>query len=254
MRQHTQALIWFGVVGMSLGLHAVAFGGLGRHGWRDDGFSRTKRKPALVEVSVSEPKPKAPEPPRPAEPVTRRLALARPARVKAAPATPSAPPPPAAETPADFTGQTLTNDAPGAGGWSSAAGNGEKMNGPAGRPGARVTSRVVDGAPVSDGHGPPTVGLGDLSRLPAAPDLADALSAAYPAAARARGQAGKAVVRARIMPDGRARELALVSESAAGFGVACEHTLRDSRWSPPLDQGGRAVSTFINYTCRFNVE
>ena len=39
-----------------------------------------------------------------------------------------------------------------------------------------------------------------------------------------------------------------------GFGAACEQTLRGSRWSPPYDREGRAVSTFINYTCRFNVE
>jgi TonB family protein len=253
MQTRRQWLVWVGVVGASLGAHAVAFGGLGRGGWNDDGLGK-RRKPAMVEMMVAPPKPKAPEP-APAEPAVHKLALARPARVKAAAAPPpsAAAPPPAAESPADFTGTTLTNDGAGDG-WASATGNGEKMNGPVGRPGAHVTRRVVDGDASGAGHGPPVVGLGDLSRAPSAPDLVDALAAAYPAEARAKGLAGKAVVRARVMPDGRVRELALVSESASGFGDACERTLRDSKWSPPFDRDGHAVSTFINYTCRFNVE
>jgi TonB family protein len=252
MRTRGQWLVWVGVVGASLGAHAVAFGGLGRGGWHDDGFGK-KRKPALVEMTVSPPKPKPPEEALKADTATHKLALARPAHVKAAAPPPSAAPPPAAESPADFTGTTLTNTGPGEG-WASATGNGEKMNGPVGRPGAHITRRVVDGDPEGAGHGPPVVGLGDLSRAPSAPDLADALAAAYPAEARAKGLTGKAIVRARVMPDGRVRELALVSESANGFGDACERTLRDSRWSPPVDHEGRPVSTFINYTCRFNVE
>ena len=252
MRTRGQWLVWVAVVGASLGVHAVAFGGLGRHGWHDDGFNRTHRKPTLVEMSVQKPK-EAPPAPAKTEP-TRRLALARPARARAdREPPPHAAPPPAAESPADFTGQTLTNDGPGEG-WASATGNGEKMNGPVGRPGAHVTRRVVDGDAEGAGHGPPVIGLGDLSRVPTAPDLADALVAAYPADARAKGLTGKAVVRARVMPDGRVRELALVSESTSGFGAACERTLRDSRWSPPFDHDGHAVSTFISYTCRFNVE
>jgi len=253
MRTRGQWLVWLGVIGASLGAHAVAFGGLGRGGWHDDGFGK-KRKPAQVEMTVTPPKPKPPEVAPQAEPAVRKLALARPAHMKAAaPPPPSAAPPPAAESPADFTGQTLTNEGPGEG-WASATGNGEKMNGPVGRPGAHVTRRVVDGDAEGTGHGPPVVGLGDLSHAPSAPDLADALAAAYPAEARAKGLTGKAIVRARVMPDGRVRELALVSESANGFGDACERTLRDSRWTPPFDRDGHAVSTFINYTCRFNVE
>ena len=80
------------------------------------------------------------------------------------------------------------------------------------------------------------------------------MATAYPAEARSKGLTGKAVVRARVMPDGGVRELALVSESAPGFGQACQNTLRDSRWSPPLDRQAHPVSTFINYTCRFNVQ
>jgi TonB family protein len=256
MRTRGQWGVWAAVVIASLGVHAVAFGGLGRGGWGGDGAPR-KRKPAMVEMSVAPKKEAPPPPPAPKpEPVKQKLAMARPAAKApaAAPPPPAAAPPPAAESPADFTGQTLTNDGPGEG-WASATGNGEKMNGPVGRPGAKVTRRVVEGDPAGTGNGPRTVGLGDLSSPPEPPpELADKLAAAYPAEARARGLAGKAVVKARISPEGRVRDMAVISESAPGFGAACEATLRDSEWSPPMDRDGRAVSTFISYTCRFNVE
>jgi TonB family protein len=206
------------------------------------------------------PKHEAPPPPAPPKPAAaaprQRVAMARPAaRPAVAPPPPTAAPPPAAESPADFTGTTLTNDGPGEGGWSSATGNGEKMNGPVGRPGAHVTHRSVDGDPAGTASkGPRTLNLSDLSQAPRAPELADKLAAAYPADARAKGLTGKAVVKARVMPDGHVRQLAIVSESAPGFGAACEATLRDSEWSPPLDKDGQPVSTFISYTCRFNVE
>jgi TonB family protein len=256
MRNGTKAASWAGVVLASLGMHAVAFGGLGKRGWIGE-EARAKRKPATVEMTIAAakaPPPPAAEAPRPPAPKPR-LAMARPAaraRVTEAPPPPAAPPA-AAETLADFTGQTLTAEGPGAG-WSSATGNGQKMNGPVGRPGARVTRRVVDGTPGGTGSGPPVVGLGDLSRIPVAPNLSDKLAAAYPPDARARGVEGKAVVRARITPDGHVRDLAIISETARGFGAACEVTLRESEWSPPLDREGRAVSTVIKYTCRFDVE
>jgi protein TonB len=256
MRTRTQLGVWAAVVVASLGLHAVAFGGLGKGGWGSEGNAPKKRKPATVDISVNPPKAPPPPPVAPKAEAKPKLAMARPAP-KAAPASPPPPtaaPPPPAESPADFTGQTLTNDGPGEG-WASAVGNGEKMNGPVGRPGAKVTRRVVDGDAEGTGpKGPRTVGLGDLSKPPGAPDLVSALEAAFPADARAKGIGGKAVVRARIMPDGKVRELALVSESGAGFGAACEKTLRGSQWTAPLDQRGEAVSTFISYTCRFEVE
>jgi TonB family protein len=262
MRKTIEIAIWSAVVAASLGLHAVAFGGLGAR--RADGFGKKKaRPPTLVEMTVAKlPEPPSPplEAPRPVAKSAPRLALARPARARAtpppsAPPPPSAAPPPADESPADFTGVTMTNDAPGAG-WASATGNGEAMKGAVGRPCARVTRRNVDGDPASTARraGPPIVSVADLSAAPRAPELAAALARAYPRDARARGLEGKAVVRARVMPDGQLRELALLSESAAGFGAACRDTLRGSRWSAPLDRGGQAVSTFINYTCRFDVQ
>ena len=254
MKSSAQPAIWSAVIVASLAVHAAAFGGL-QQGSRAGAVGGRKRPPAMVEMSVSPPKATAAEARRPVLERKLRVAVARPAArpPPAAPPSPGAAPPPAAEVPADFTGQTLTNDGPGEG-WASATGNGLAMNGPVGQPGARVTSRVVEGEPGGAGSGPPVVGLGDLSRAPAAPDLALALAAAYPAGARAKGLPGKAVLRARILPDGRVGELALLSESGSGFGAACQQTLAGSRWSPPLDQGGQAVSTFISYTCRFNVE
>jgi hypothetical protein len=55
------------------------------------------------------------------------------------------------------------------------------------------------------------------------------------------------------MPEGDVRELSLIAESAPGFGEACRQILRGSRWSAPLDRGGQPVSTFVQYTCRFEV-
>jgi TonB family protein len=258
MTNRAKVLVWAVVVGASLGLHAVAFGGLGRGGWGVDKGGVRKRKPASVEVTMAPRKETPPPPPAAPKPAghKQRVAVARPAaKAPAAPPPPeAAPPPPAAESPADFTGQTLTNDGPGEG-WASATGNGEKMNGPVGRPGAKVTRRVVDGDPSGTGNGPRTVSLADLSSPPKPPpELADKLASFYPSDARARGISGKAVIKARISPEGRVRDMAVISESAPGFGAACEATLRDSEWSPPMDRDGRAVSTFISYTCRFDVE
>jgi hypothetical protein len=256
MSTRTQVAVWTAVVVASLSVHAAAFGGLGRGGWGAEGAPR-RRKPATVDISVNPSKPTTPPPEAPkVVEHKQRLAMARPAAkaTPPAPPLPAAAPPPPAESPADFTGQTLTNDGPGDG-WASAVGNGEKMNGPVGRPGAHVPRRVIDGDPAGAGpKGPRVVGLADLSQAPSAPDLVGALEAAYPTDARAKGLGGKAIVRARIMPDGHVRELALVSESLAGFGAACERTLRGSLWSPPLDKEGQPVSTFISYTCRFEVE
>jgi hypothetical protein len=95
--------------------------------------------------------------------------------------------------------------------------------------------------------------LGSLSRPPAPPDLNGELERHYPPAARRQGTAGQAVMKARITPDGHARDLVVVSESAPGFGDACRATLRESIWSAPLDKDGQAVATFVTYTCRFEV-
>jgi TonB family protein len=247
----TRIGIWTTVIAASISLHLVAFGGLGGAG---DARSRPAHKaPTLVEMTVNPaPPPPAPEPtPEPARaPAPRPARALRVARVNNPAPTP--PPPseaPVAETAADFTGTTLTNDGPGAG-WTSATGNGEAMHGPVGRPGARVTGRSIEGQADS---GVPIVGVGNLARPPEPPALATALERVYPPEARRKGLAGTARVRLRVMPAGEVRELALIAESGPGFGEACRQTLRASRWSPPLDRSGQPVSTFVQYTCRFEV-
>src|SRR5204863_984454 len=184
-----------------------------------------KRPPTEVTVTVAPPPP-APTPPeaKPAPKVAHKLAVRAPA-----PPPPDArpPPPPQAETPADFSGTTLTNDGPGEG-WASAVGNGETMHGPIGRPGAKVTARTQDGTTKPSAvKAAPVVALASLSRPPSPPDLNDALERNYPEAARKQGTPGQAVLKARITAEGQVRDLVVVSQSAAGFGDACRATLRE---------------------------
>jgi len=200
MRNGTKAASWAGVVLASLAVHAVAFGGLG-HGSGGQGAPRQQRPTRVTTVEMTVAPPKAPPRRGPKRPGPQRRSRASPwrgprPRPLGETPPPSAEPPAAAETLADFTGQTLTNDGTGAG-WSSATGNGQKMNGPVGRPGARVNHRIVEGTPGGTGSGPPVVGLGDLSRTPVAPDLSDKLAAAYrlmpaPRVSRARPSSRRA--------------------------------------------------------------
>jgi outer membrane biosynthesis protein TonB len=162
-----------------------------------------------------------------------------------------------AETPADFTGVTLTNDGPGAG-WAAPTGSGGPIRGPLGTPGARVTGRSRTGAtsgagPSSGTDGAAVVALADLSKPPRPPVLGEMLERNYPDEARKRGLPGKAVMRLRVMPDGHLRDLIVVAESQGGFGEACRRTLRDSVWSPPFDLEAHPVSAFVVYTCTFTV-
>jgi TonB family protein len=247
---------WALLLGTSLGIHAVGFAKLNRMG--GPAQVTVVKKVAFMEMA-SAPKPAAPAaeapPPteKPAPRAVRRVAAMAPRSVPSpeAPARAAAPPP-AAETPADFSGTTLTNDGAGPG-WASATGNGAAMNGPVGRPGAHVTGRYVDVPAQAAVRSGPVVAVADLSRLPEAPRLEDALERNYPPQARQSGQTGKAVVRARITAEGSVRDLLVVSETAAGFGRACRDTLTGSHWTPPLDRDGHAVATVIHYTCRFEV-
>ncbi len=247
---------WIGIVGVSLGFHLFVFGEL-------DGraFGTTlppTKAPAFVEMTATtKPAPVAELPaekPAPVKPSVRRLAVASPgAKIAAArpAASAHAPAAPMAETPADFSGTTLTNDS--GAGWASATGNGEGMHGPIGRAGAKVTARRVEAAPAGNVPGPGIVAVADLSRPPVPPSLDQALEENYPVEARRTGQAGKAVVRARISAQGHAQDLVVVSESGAGFGDACKKTLAGSHWTAPLDREGTPVATVIQYTCRFVV-
>lgn len=168
---------------------------------------------------------------------------------RAEPQISTQPKPVAAESPMDFSGVTLSNDGAS---WSSPTGNGEPMTAPIGGPGASdrpgPAHRVATGATAER-----VVAVGDLSRPPRAPNLDAALVANYPAAARSAGTTGIAVVRARILANGRVGTTRVISESTAGFGVACQRTLAGSRWEPPLDAASRPVITDLSYTCTFAV-
>jgi TonB family protein len=251
-----ECLSWTALFGASLGLHAVGFAKLNH--MSGPVMAKAQSKPAFMEMT-SVPKPPTPkaEPARPADKpaprAARRLASVAPQQVAPAAVRPAAAPPPAAETIADFSGTTLTNDGAGAG-WASATGNGGHMAGPIGRPGARVTGRHVESsAPALRPAPPAVVAVADLSRRPEAPRLEEALERNYPVEARQNGLSGRAVVRARITPEGEVRDILVQSESNAGFGRACRDTLAGSHWTPPLDREGRPVATIINYTCRFEV-
>jgi outer membrane biosynthesis protein TonB len=223
-------------------------------------------KPAPPMFVVIETAP-APSPPRPAAPpppsakelpptvVARSVARSpRPVaqRVATRPTVATAEPrPSAAPELADFSGVTLTNEG---GGWSTPVGDGSPIGGPIGPPAQAVVKSTRAAAPSrGGGTGDRVVAVGDLSRPPRAPNLDAQLAANYPGEARAAGIGGSAVIRARILVDGRVGTTRVVSESAPGFGKACQRTLAGSRWQPPLDANQQAVATDLAYTCTFAV-
>jgi hypothetical protein len=164
----------------------------------------------------------------------------------------------AAPDPVDLTGTTLTGS-DGAG-WSSALGNGQRIEAPVRSSGAitpQFTASIARSkAPAVTGtrSAPELVAVADLSAKPVPPPLDSQLLGNYPPAAKRQGIAGKAVVSARIDADGVVRKVDICSESGPGFGAACQQTLFGSLWSVPRDRGGRAVNTMIYYTCDFRVE
>ena len=193
-----------------------------------------------------EPPPVAPEPPPPPKPLERTIAKKE--------ATPPPEPANAQPPPVDLRGVTLTNDS-GTASFSSIVGNGAGFQGPLGPVGPKRPEPMAPLTPAAVApSGPSLVALADLSEKPVPPALGDSLRQHYPAEARRRGLGGSATMEARVDPDGRIRSARLVSESFAGFGDACKKTLVGSRWSPPKDRSGRAVSTAIRYTCRFLVQ
>lgn len=247
---------WLAITGFSLGFHVFVFGQLDGRAWGTP--MPVAKSPAFVEMTATSkvaPVAEAPaEKPASAKPAARRLAVVSPSAKLGAPrpAVPThAATPALAESPADFSGTTLTNG--NGAGWASATGNGEAMHGPVGRPGAKVTSRQVESAAPVKAGAPAVVAVADLSRPPVPPALDEALERNYPSEARRTGQSGKAVVRARISAQGGAEDILVVSESAPGFGDACKRTLSGSHWTAPMDRDGRPVATVIQYTCRFVV-
>ncbi len=204
--------------------------------------------PTLITITDSPPPPPPPPPPPTVEPASPKAARIAPrATHPIARRRPAAPPQqvaaPVAQEPVDLSGTTLSNDG---GSWSTPTGNGEVAREP-------IVAPAAPRQPTGRRAGDRVVAVGDLSRPPKAPDLDAALVANYPAEARRAGRTGKAVVRARIQPDGSVGMIRIVSETDAGFGTACKRTLTGSRWQAPLDAQRTAVATDINYTCTFSV-
>lgn len=219
--------------------------------------------PSVVEFELSKPPeppppaPKAEEPPPPPEPLAIEPASARAPTPTDAPPVQEAAEPEQAPQPApvaDLTGLTLTNDN-GSGSWGSQVGNGTAMDRPirAGANGRRPPTPQAPSAPAAPAPAKPSgvVALADLSSRPVPPKLDGILEQHYPEVARQQGKSGTATVRARIDADGRVRKANVVSETETGFGRACHATVLGSQWSAPRDQEGKAVATFVSYTCRF---
>lgn len=239
-----QLLPW--TIAASFLLHGVAYASLAAA----PAAPSPRRTQSLVKFEISSPP--TPEPIRPPEP-----AKPEPARPKPRASMPKAEPPPAAPpaaTPPEpvSDGVTLAGEGPG-NAFSMPLGNGGALE-PA-RPRLPVLPTPAPVPPVAVTHaaGPLLVPVSDLSTRPSPPALGAALERNYPADARQRGLSGSAKVRARIDPDGVVRHVALVEESATGFGAACSRTLTNSRWAAPKDKAGRSVATEIRYTCRFVV-
>jgi protein TonB len=237
-----------GAFWLSVGLHALL-------GSRIEALPALKpaiRPPSEVRIQVvtakpPPPVPAAPEPPPPrVEPPKPRPKPAPPEPAAAPPEPPPPVPAPAAPPPPELSGVTMTGSGPAA--FTMPSGDGQAREGPLGAVGNGAP--VVREAPPAV-RGPRVVPLGELGARPVPPSLAQALSRNYPPEARRRGIAGKASVRARIDADGVPRALRVVEESFTGFGTACRDTLGASRWSPPRDRDGSAVSSEVLYTCRF---
>lgn len=236
-------------IAASLLLHVVAYGSLEA---APVAIRAAHRKTQLRFDVVARPKPPEAEPappPKVEPPKSRKVPEPKPVTPAQAPAPPADVAPPAA-----IDGVTLAGE-----------GSGNAFSMPLGSGGSLEPTRARAPAPVNvpapteparppAPSGPPVVAVGDLSAKPTAPALGSALERNYPADARRRGLSGTAKVRARIDPDGVVRRVALLEESAAGFGNACTRTLSGSRWAAPKDKAGRSVATEIRYICRFVVD
>ncbi|HVJ91827.1 MAG TPA: TonB family protein [Labilithrix sp.] len=234
------------LVPASIALHVVVFAWL-------PSARRTVAAPPPLVIDVAESPAAAPPPPQEPPPKTAEP-LAEPRPVKAARATPApasaahvakpqreaaAAPTQPAEAPMDFTSAVFSNDGPGL----AVAGGGGAVEGAAS---PAAAPRV---APAPPRLVPPS----SLARRPRAPGLDRELERHYPREARLSGISGNAVLRVRILPDGRIGGVQFLSESWKGFGLACERTVRAARWEPPIDRDGTPVATEITYTCRFEV-
>jgi hypothetical protein len=101
------------------------------------------------------------------------------------------------------------------------------------------------------------VDAAQLSRRPVQPPgLSSRIEAHYPAAARSQQLTGRGSARALVSPDGTVVAVTPGAETPVntGFAAACANALRGSSgWGTPLDAQGRAVSTWIRFSCEFGI-
>jgi outer membrane biosynthesis protein TonB len=238
----------------SVGVHGVAYASLASSGHAP--LPRDFVSEVSIEVKPP-PAPAAPPEPLPPPPIPAPTAIKSTtskiaptptvATVTPAPSAPS----PAPTAPLDLSGVTLTNDT--GAGFAMPVGDGSALHAPIGSS-RRAAEPVHTPAVTTATAGPALVAASDLSVHPVPPALGGLLRANYPEAARQRGLAGTASVRARIDADGVVRLGRVVAETSTGFGAACRRTVVGSRWSAPRDKDGRPVATEIVYTCRFEVD
>lgn len=241
---------------------AYAAASLGLHAWllsASPGAMPERRRqepPLLLQLSVPEPPQAAPLPEPQVEPAPPRVSAPS-VKLKPLPQPPAEKPPEAA--PPELTGTTLTSDADSA--WSAPAGSGSERDGLLRTGAVSAFTPPVVAAKASPPSAttqallrPEPTPLGQLSRKPSPPPLADALERHYPVAARRLGRSGEALLRARVEANGLLSEAQIKSETAQGFGAACRQALLNSRWTSPLDREGRPVSTYITYRCKFRSE
>ncbi len=195
--------------------------------------------PRAEEPTPPEMKPEVAPPAAPVRTAARAMPASAPRSANDAPASAS----PASDAPMDFTSTVFSNDGPGLAVGGGGGSGGGASRSPAVAPAARSTGPAA----------PRVVPPSSLARRPRAPGLDAELERQYPAEARRSGISGSAVLRVRILPDGRVGTVHVESESWTGFGPACERTVRASRWEPPIDRDGTPVTTEITYTCRFEV-
>jgi protein TonB len=244
-----QAAISYGCLAVSVVVHGFAVLGTSA-----TSTAPPQRPPTielqLAPVSPVEP-PAAPPPPLPPVPVAKPRPMPVVSQPKAAAPDPPSPAALEPEPEPELTGRTLTTaDAS----WSAPAGNGAERGATLGvgtaapRPSPRAAppSAPPPAAPI-------TQPLAKLSRKPVPPSLAAALERNYPSDARRLGKSGEAKVRALIDARGHATRLTVTSESSPGFGAACQKTLLQSQWTPPLGPHGEATGTFVTYRCRFQI-
>jgi TonB family protein len=202
------------------------------------------RAPPPVVLEMADPLPEKPPPPPPEPPAETKVApaLVPAAQPRAEKPTP-AQAPVARDTPVDFTGTSFSNDGPGV----------AVTQGPAPATAAPVAAVPAPRASAIVAAAPTFVPAASLGRPPRAPGLDAELERNYPAEARRSGISGTATLRVELRPDGRIGKVQRVSESYPGFGDACERTVRNGRWEPPIDREGRSVGTEIRYVCKFEV-